>query len=126
VAGERVLVAEDNERNMRLVRDVLQAKGYRVLEATTGAQAVELALQHEPDLMLMDIQLPDMDGVTALRRLREDLRTRSIPVVALTAQAMRGDRDRFLAAGFDGYASKPVDVVELVAMVARHCGARVL
>jgi two-component system cell cycle response regulator DivK len=126
VAGERVLVAEDNERNMRLVRDVLQAKGYRVLEATTGAQAVELALQHEPDLVLMDIQLPDMDGVTALRRLREDLRTRSIPVVALTAQAMRGDRDRFLAAGFDGYASKPVDVVELVAMVARHCGARVL
>ena len=124
MAGERVLVVEDNEKNMKLVRDVLQAKGYRTLEAATGAQAVELAAEHAPDLVLMDIQLPGIDGVEALRRLRADERTASIPVLALTAQAMHGDRERFLAAGFDGYLSKPVNIVELVATVKQHCDGR--
>jgi two-component system cell cycle response regulator DivK len=96
--------------------------GYRTLEATTGGQAVELATQHGPDLVLMDIQLPDVDGVEALGRLRADERTASIPVLAVTAQAMRGDRSRFLRNGFDGYFSKPVNVVELVSAVAEHCG----
>jgi two-component system cell cycle response regulator DivK len=121
VAGQRILVVEDNEKNMKLLRDVLQATGYHVLEATTGGSAVELASAHRPALVLMDIRLPDVDGVEALGRLRGDKRTAAIPVLALTAQAMHGDRDRFLAAGFDGYVSKPVNVIELLGVVRRHC-----
>jgi two-component system, cell cycle response regulator DivK len=121
MAGEQILVVEDNEKNMKLFRDVLLAKGYRPLEATTGWQAVELASEHAPDLVLMDIQLPDIDGVDVLGRLRADERTASIPVLAVTAQAMQGDRERFLAAGFDGYVSKPVNVTDLVGTVRRHC-----
>jgi two-component system, cell cycle response regulator DivK len=124
VAGEQILVVEDNEKSMKLFRDVLQVKGYRTLEATTGRRAVELATEHPPDLVLMDIQLPDIDGVVALARLRADERTASIPVLALTAQAMEGDRDRFLAAGFDGYLSKPVNVVELIDTVKQYCDGR--
>jgi two-component system, cell cycle response regulator DivK len=124
MACEQILVVEDNEKNMKLFRDVLLVMGYRTLEATTGRQAVELAAEHAPDLVLMDIQLPDIDGVDALRRLRADERTASIPVLAVTAQAMHGDRDRFLAAGFDGYVSKPVNVGELVGTVRQHCDGR--
>jgi two-component system cell cycle response regulator DivK len=124
VTGEQVLIAEDNQKNMKLFRDVLLAKGYRTLEATTGGEAVDLAAEHEPDLVLMDIQLPDLDGVQALHRLRANARTASIPVLALTAQAMRGDRERFLADGFDGYLSKPVNVRELIAVVRQHCEGR--
>ena len=124
MAGEQILVVEDNEKNMKLVRDVLVATGYRTLEAATGDQAVELAAEHSPDLVLMDIQLPDLDGVQALHRLRADARTATIPVLALTAQAMRGDRERFLAEGFDGYVSKPVDVRELIEIVRQHCEGR--
>jgi two-component system cell cycle response regulator DivK len=122
--GAQILVVEDNERNMKLVRDVLQAAGYRTLEATTGRRAFELATEHGPDLALMDIRLPDIDGVEALGRLRADERTASIPVLALTAQAMEGDRERFLAAGFDGYLSKPVNIADLVATVKRYCDGR--
>src|SRR5947209_18125104 len=100
--GKLVLVVEDNEINMELVRDVLHAKGYRTLEATTGEQAIELAREHEPDLILMDIQLPGIDGVTTLGRLRENVATAGTAVVALTAQAMQRDRESFLEAGFDG------------------------
>ena len=121
MAGERILVVEDNEKNMKLFRDVLQAKGYEIVEATTGERAVELAIEDGPALVLMDIQLPDIDGVEALGRLRADERSASIPVLALTAQAMEGDRERFLAAGFDGYVSKPVNIVELVGTVQQHC-----
>ena len=121
MAGERILVVEDNEKNMKLFRDVLNAKGYETLEATTGEEAVALTAQHVPDLVLMDIRLPDIGGVEALARLRDDARTASIPVLALTAQAMHGDRERFLEAGFDGYVSKPVDIVELVRAVREHC-----
>ena len=124
MAGERILVVEDNELNMKLLRDVLVATGYRTLEATTGTEAVELAAAHEPDLVLMDIQLPDIDGVQALHRLRADDRTAGIPVLAVTAQAMQGDRQLFLAAGFDGYVSKPVNVRELIGTVREHCDAR--
>jgi two-component system, cell cycle response regulator DivK len=121
VAGEQVLVVEDNEKNMKLLRDVLRAKGYRTLEATSAARAVELATAHTPDLVLMDIRLPDADGIETLGRLRDDRRTASIPVLAVTAQSMQGDRERFLAAGFDGYISKPVDIVALLATVEQHC-----
>jgi two-component system, cell cycle response regulator DivK len=121
MTGAQILVVEDNDRNMKLFRDVLQATGFRTLEATTGELAVELAIEHAPDLVLMDVRLPDIDGIQALGRLRADERTAGVPVVALTAQAMEGDRERFLAAGFDGYLSKPVDIGELVATVGRHC-----
>jgi two-component system, cell cycle response regulator DivK len=117
MAGERILVVEDNEMNMKLFRDVLQAKGYSTLEATTGEDAVELAQAFDPALVLMDVHLPGIDGVEALAHLRGDERTSAIPVVALTAQAMSGDRKRFLEVGFDGYLSKPVDLVELIRVV---------
>jgi two-component system, cell cycle response regulator DivK len=119
MTGERILVVEDNEKNMKLFRDVLGATGYRTLEATTGGEAVELATEHSPDLVLMDIQMPDIDGVEALRMLRADARTASLRVLAVTAQAMQGDREHFLAEGFDGYLSKPVDVRELLSTVQR-------
>ena len=122
MTGSQILVVEDNERNMKLFCDVLQASGFRTLEATTGERAVELALEHRPDLVLMDIQLPGIDGVEALDRLRADDKFASAPVLALTAQAMEGDRERFLAAGFDGYLSKPVDIADFVATVKRYCG----
>jgi two-component system, cell cycle response regulator DivK len=121
MAGPQILVVEDNEKNMKLFRDVLLATGHRTLEASTGGQAVELATEHTPDLVLMDIQLPDIGGIEALTRLRADERTASVPVVALTAQAMEGDRERFLAAGFDAYLSKPVNLADLIATVKRYC-----
>jgi two-component system, cell cycle response regulator DivK len=121
VTGAQILVVEDNEKNMKLFRDVLQASGFRLLEATTGEQAMELAAEHQPNLVLMDIQLPDIDGVEALGRLRADVRTESIPVVALTAQAMHGDRERFLDVGFVAYISKPVNILEFVKTVREHC-----
>ena len=124
MTGERILVVEDNEKNMKLFRDVLVATGFRTLEATTGGEAVDLAVEHAPDLVLMDIQLPDADGVDVLHRLRTDDRTAAIPVLAVTAQAMQGDRERFLAAGFDGYVSKPLHVGELIDTVRRHCDVR--
>ena len=124
MTGAQVLVVEDNERNMKLFRDVLHASGYGTIEATTGERAVELVIEHRPDLVLMDFQLPDIDGVEALDRLRADERTASVPVLALTAQAMEGDRERFLAAGFDGYLSKPVNIADLVATVTRYCEGR--
>ena len=124
MTGERILVVEDNELSMKLFRDVLVAMGYRTLEAASGGEAIALATEHAPDLVLMDIQLPDFDGVQALGRLRANERTATIPVLALTAQAMDGDRERFLAAGFNGYLSKPVNVRELIGTVRLHCVGR--
>src|SRR5579862_7755119 len=118
MAGELVLVVEDNEKSMKLFRDVLRATGYRTLEAGTAEDGVELATAQLPALVLMDVQLPGIDGVEGLERLRLDARTALIPVLALTAQAMHGDHERFLAAGFNAYLSKPVDVVELLRAVA--------
>ena len=120
MSAARILVVEDNEKNMKLFRDVLRAAGYDTLEATTGEGAVTVAADNSPDLVLMDIQLPDIDGIEALGRLRADARTAAVPVLALTAQAMEGDRERFLAAGFDGYLSKPVNIPDLVASVERY------
>jgi two-component system, cell cycle response regulator DivK len=124
MAGEQILVVEDNEKSMKLFRDVLRTTGYRTLEASTGGQALTLAATHMPALVLMDIRLPDMTGVEALSRLRRNERTARIPVLALTAQAMKGDRERFIEAGFDGYLSKPVDIDELLATVELQCGGR--
>jgi two-component system cell cycle response regulator DivK len=124
MTGEQILVVEDNEKNMKLFRDVLRATGYRTLEASTGGQALLLATRHVPALVLMDVRLPDMTGVEALSHLRMDERTALIPVLAVTAQAMKGDRQRFIEAGFDGYLSKPVDIDELLTTVERHCRRR--
>lgn len=113
-----VLVVEDNALNLKLVRDVLGHAGYRVLEAGDAERGIALARQEAPDLILMDVQLPGIDGVEALARLRADPVTSSIPVVALTALAMKEDRERCLAAGFDGYLEKPVSVPALAGQVA--------
>jgi len=121
MSGRQILLVEDNEKNMKLLRDVLQAAGYRTLEATSGRQAVDTSIAHRPDLVLMDVHLPDIDGVEALRLLRADARTAGMRVLAVTAQAMDGDRDRFLEAGFDAYLSKPVNITELLATVRHHC-----
>jgi two-component system cell cycle response regulator DivK len=105
-----ILVVEDNERNLKLLRDVLDYAGYDVRVARTAEDGITLALSEPPDLVLMDLQLPGMDGMEALRRLRESPRTADIPVVAVTAQAMKHDRERALEAGFDGYIEKPISV----------------
>ena len=110
MTGHQILVVEDNERNLKLVRDVLQFAGYEVLSARSGEQGVALARERVPDLVLMDLLLPAMDGTEALRILRADPLTREIPVVAVTAFAMKDDRERALDAGFDSYLEKPINV----------------
>ncbi|HXD96966.1 MAG TPA: response regulator [Candidatus Acidoferrum sp.] len=110
MAGELILVVEDNEKNRKLVRDVLTVKGYRVLETDTGEDGVRLAREQHPALILMDIHLPGIDGIEALRQLRAGAATATIPIVAVTASAMTQDRQKILAAGFDGYQAKPISV----------------
>jgi len=105
-----ILVVEDNERNLKLLRDVLEYAGYDVRVARTAEDGITLAVKEPPDLVLMDLQLPGIDGMEALRRLRENPRTADIPVVAVTAQAMKQDRERALEAGFNGYVTKPISV----------------
>jgi two-component system, cell cycle response regulator DivK len=110
MAGELILVVEDNDKNRKLVRDVLTAKGYRLVEAETGEDGVRLARDEHPALVLMDIQLPGINGIEALRHLRADPATAGIPVIAVTASAMTQDRQKILAAGFDAYQSKPISI----------------
>jgi two-component system cell cycle response regulator DivK len=117
MANELILIVEDNERNRRLVRDVLQFRGYQTIEAETGEDAVRMARERLPALVLMDIQLPGIDGITALGQLRNDPTTRSIPIIAVTASAMTHDRQKIMAAGFDGYQSKPINVKEFLEVV---------
>lgn len=110
MSGERILVVEDNPKNMKLFRDVLQFSGYEVIEATSGEDGVRLAAQQQPDLILMDLQLPGIDGTEALRQIRDGNGGGAVPVVAVTASAMNEDRERVYAAGFDGYVQKPISV----------------
>ena len=123
MGGELIMIVEDNERNLKLLRDVLGAYGYRTVEARSGEEAVTLARDEHPELVLMDIQLPGMDGVAALRELRSSASSASTPIVAVTAFVMKEDRDRFLAAGFDAYLEKPVDVRALRSCVESYLGA---
>jgi two-component system cell cycle response regulator DivK len=118
-----VLIVEDNERNLRLTRDVLLAAGLRTLEAANGTDGIELATEHLPDVILMDIQLPDMDGTEAARRLGSDSRTARIPVIALSALRLDGADDSFLAAGFAGYLEKPINVRAFPDQVRHWAGA---
>jgi two-component system cell cycle response regulator DivK len=122
MAGRRILVVEDNPLNLKLVRDVLTASGYDIVEAQTGEDGVRLAGECGPDLVLMDLQLPGIDGYEALRRIREDARVDGVPVVAVTAFAMREDRERTATAGFDGYLSKPISVRDLPSQVDAFLG----
>lgn len=115
-----VLLVEDNQRNLKLARDVLEYAGFTVRVAGTGEEAVERASDVLPDVILMDLQLPGIDGHTALGRLRDDPRTAGIPVVALTALAMRQDRERAMSAGFDGYLEKPISVRDFPGQVRRY------
>ena len=117
MANELILIVEDNERNRKLVRDVLQFRGYQTIEAETGEEALRLARERQPALILMDIQLPGIDGITALGQLRSDPVTRTIPVIAGTASAMTHDRQKIMAAGFDGYQTKPIAVKEFLEVV---------
>ena len=121
-SGRRVLVVEDNALNLKLVRDVLTASGYDVLAAATGEEGVTLAATCEPDLVLMDLQLPDFDGYEALRRLREDPALKAVPVVAVTAFAMREDHERARRSGFDGYLEKPISIRDLPGEVDAFIG----
>ena len=116
-----ILVVDDNERNLRLARDVLEFAGLRTIQATTGLDGVRLAAESRPDAILMDVRLPDVDGEVALGLLRADVSTRSIPVVAVTSSAMMGDRERLLGAGFDGYLEKPINVREFADQVRAFC-----
>jgi two-component system cell cycle response regulator DivK len=118
--SELVLIVDDNERNLRLARDVLRFGGVRTLEAATASEGIRLAVEHLPDVILMDVRLPDMDGPAALVRLRADPRTAGIPVVAVTSSAMMGDRERLLSAGFDGYLEKPISVKEFAEQVRAY------
>lgn len=118
MANELILIVEDNEKNRKLARDVLQFKGYRTIEAETGEVGVTLAVEHKPDLILMDYQLPGIDGIEAFRRIRGDASTAHIPIVAVTASAMPEEAKKMKEAGFDGFQTKPINVKEFVQAVA--------
>src|SRR5450830_1299971 len=118
MTNELILIVEDSEKNRKLVRDLLQFKGYRTLEAVTGEDGVALAAEHKPDLILMDYQLPGIDGIEAFRRIRNASATAHIPIVAVTASAMPEEAKEMKDAGFDGFQTKPINVKEFVQAVA--------
>ena len=118
--AKTILIVEDDAKNLTLLRDVLQVSGYSTIEATDGKQAIELARTKKPDLILMDIQMPEIDGLEATRILKMDTTTRNIPIIALTAFAMKGDKERVLEAGCDGYLIKPIDIKELLKTVTEY------
>ena len=122
MSGRKILVVEDNDMNMQLVEFLLEEGGYDIVKATSGEEALEITRDANgaaPDLILMDIHLPGMDGLSVVRAMKAEPRTRTVPILALTAHAMRGDKDRFLEAGCDGYISKPIDVKTFVASIER-------
>jgi len=123
MADALVLIVDDNEKNVKLARDVLVFAGLRTLEAATGAEGLALAAEHLPDVILLDIRLPDMEGTAVVRLLKSEPPTAGIPVVALTSFAMKGDRERFLADGFDGYMEKPISVRQFPEQVRSYCRA---
>jgi two-component system cell cycle response regulator DivK len=119
-----ILIVEDNEKNLKLVRDVLQVKGFSTIEAGTAEEGIQLAASRKPDLILMDIQLPGMNGIDALKHLRADKATASIPVVAVTASVMQQDRKLITEAGFEGYVGKPINIKEFLDAVNTALGGR--
>jgi two-component system cell cycle response regulator DivK len=123
MSGELILIIEDNEKNRKLARDVLQVKGYQTIESETAEEGIDLALAQSPALILMDIQLPGIDGITALKQLRLNPKTKSIPVIAITASAMTHNRQTMLAEGFDGYQTKPISLKDFLGEVQRVLAA---
>jgi two-component system, cell cycle response regulator DivK len=119
MANELILIIEDNEKNRKLMRDVLQVKGYKTVETETAEEGIKLAIERLPALILMDIQLPGMDGITALKQLKADATTINIPVIAVTASAMTYKRQTMLAEGFDGYQTKPISVKDFLGEIER-------
>ena len=117
-----ILIVEDNDKNLKLVRDVLQFKGYSTVAATTAAEGLRLARENDPILILMDIQLPDFDGITALLRLRQDPATKQIPVIAVSASAMPDEQHRIVASGFNAYITKPIEVRSFVETIEKFAG----
>jgi two-component system cell cycle response regulator DivK len=117
-----ILIVEDNDKNLKLLRDVLRFKGYETLEAMTGAEGVRLARERNPDLVLMDIQLPDIDGVTALAQIRANTATRDMPVIAVSASVMPDEQQRIAASGFNAYVTKPISVKSFVETVEKFVG----
>ena len=117
MANELILIVEDNPKNLKLVRDTLQVKGYRTIEAATGEDGVQMAREQHPALVLMDIQLPGISGIVAFQQLRADPDTHGIPIIAVTASVMAQDRQKIMAAGFDGFQGKPISVRELLETV---------
>lgn len=124
MAQELILLIEDNEKNLKLVRDLLQFNGYETIEAITAEEGIEIARTHHPALILMDIQLPGMDGITALKHLRADPLTRVIPVVAITASVMTAERKEILEAGFEGYQAKPINIKEFIPAIKNVLNSR--
>ncbi|MCF6149662.1 MAG: response regulator [Candidatus Kuenenia sp.] len=120
MTNKNVMVVEDNEKNRKLMRVVLKAKGYSVIEATTGEEALNLLKEQTPDIILMDIQLPGIDGLTLIRQIKADPGKKNIPIIAVTAHAMKGDEQKILDSGCDAYVSKPVDTRELPVMVEKY------
>jgi CheY-like chemotaxis protein len=119
MANQLILIIEDNEKNRKLARDVLQVKGFRTIESETAEGGLKLAVEQSPALILMDIQLPGIDGITALKQLRADPKTKDIRVIAITASAMTHNRQTLLAEGFDGYQTKPISLKEFLTEVQR-------
>jgi two-component system, cell cycle response regulator DivK len=124
MVNELILIIEDNEKNRKLCRDVLNVKGYKTIESETAEQGLALAREKSPSLVLMDIQLPGMDGITAMKQLRAAPETAHIPVIAITASAMTHNRTTMLAEGFDGYQTKPISLKEFLAEVQRVLAER--
>ncbi len=122
MANELILIIEDNEKNRKLARDVLQVKGYQTIESETAEEGLKLAVEKSPALILMDILLPGMDGITALKQLRADPTTKNIRVIAITASAMTNNRQTMLAEGFDGYQTKPISLKDFFGEVERVLG----
>jgi CheY-like chemotaxis protein len=122
MGGELILIIEDNEKNRKLCRDVLQVKGYRTIESEAAEEGLKLAAEKSPALILMDIQLPGMDGITAMKQLKADAQTKTIPIIAITASAMTNNRTAMLAEGFDGYQTKPISLKDFLAEVERLLG----
>ena len=118
--AKTILIADDDKKSIKLLRDVLQASGYFVAVARDGRETVALAQARKPDLILMDIRMPVMDGIAAMKKLRADPNTDRIPIIAITAHAMRGNKERFIQQGFDDFLAKPVDIHVLLDRVRLH------
>jgi CheY-like chemotaxis protein len=118
--GKTILIVEDEPKNMKLLRDLLQRFGYEILEASDGEQGVKLAGEKIPNLILMDIMMPKMDGLEATRIIKLDIKTKHIPIIALTSFAMKGDRERTIEAGCDGYIAKPIDILEVLKTIEHY------